>query len=125
MSRDEACGAIADAYRARLVQVRAAHRLEAERIAGALACQGASLVILFGSVAQGRDSFSSDIDLAAVSDRARGVPFSKRIADALELLGPAMPTDLLIYTPDEWERLVAERPFIRREVVGKGVVLLG
>ncbi len=123
MTTDGTVGAIVTAYRARLDDVRATHRREAVRLARMLADGGASLVILFGSVAQGCDSFSSDIDLAAVSERVRDTPFSARIAEALARLQPMVPTDLLIYTPEEWARLLDERSFIRREVVGKGVVL--
>jgi predicted nucleotidyltransferase len=105
--------------------VRVAHRQEAARLARMLADCGVSLVILFGSVAQGCDSFGSDIDLAAVSERARDMPFSVRIAEALARLQPTVATDLLIYTPEEWARLLDERSFIRHEVVGKGVASHG
>ena len=111
------------AYRQKLAEVRATHKREAQRLATELAADGASKVILFGSVAQSRDSFSSDIDLVAVSNAVRGVPFHRRIADALVKLNPTVKTDLLIYTSEEWEDLCASRRFIQNEMLEKGVTL--
>jgi hypothetical protein len=31
--------------------------------------------------------------------------------------------DVLVYTPDEFERLSRERAFVREEIVGKGKVI--
>ena len=110
-------------YRRKLAAARTAHRREAERLAAALSAGGASKVILFGSVAQRRDSFSSDLDLVAISEAVRDVPFHIRTAQALSQLQPSIRTDLLIYTPEEWEELCATRHFVRNEISGKGVVL--
>jgi predicted nucleotidyltransferase len=114
---------VIDAHRQRLASIRAAHRQEAERLAHQLADDGVSKVILFGSVAERRDSFGSDIDLAAISDAVAGVPFNQRTADAMLKLRPAFKTDLLIYTPDEWNDLCASRRFVKDEMLNKGVVL--
>jgi predicted nucleotidyltransferase len=111
------------AYRHQLARVRLEHRQEAERLAAELAAGGASIVILFGSVAQGTDSFSSDIDLVAVSDAVRDIPFHRRTAEALARLNPSVHTDLLIYTPEEWEALRRSRRFVRDEMWQKGVIL--
>jgi len=43
--------------------------------------------------------------------------------DVLRLLQPRVGPDVLVYTPDEYERLCQERPFTQREIVGKGQVL--
>jgi hypothetical protein len=32
-------------------------------------------------------------------------------------------TDLLVYTPEEFEQLARERPFVREEILAKGVLL--
>lgn len=111
------------AYRRKLKNTRMAHRQEAQRLAIELAASGASKVILFGSVAQGQDSFSSDLDLVAITDSVRGVPFHQRIADALLRLNPSMQTDLLIYTAEEWDGLCSCRRFVQEEILEKGVVL--
>jgi len=110
-------------YRRKLAAARKAHRQEAERLAAALSEGGASKVILFGSVAQRRDSFSSDLDLVAISEAVRDVPFHLRTAQALAKLQPAVRTDLLIYTPEEWDELCATRRFVQSEISDKGVVL--
>lgn len=111
------------AYRQRLAHIQALHRQEAERLAAALAVHGAAKAILFGSVAQGTDSFSSDIDLVALFEGVGSVPFPQRTADALAWLNPAVRTDLLIYTPEEWDALRTSRRFVRDELAHKGVVL--
>lgn len=116
---------IIQAHRQKLIAIRAAHRQEAERLAQQLAADGALKVILFGSVAQGQDSFGSDIDLAVLSDAVAGIPFNQRTADAMLKLQPAFRTDLLIYTPGEWNDLCTSRRFVKNEMQQKGVVLFG
>ncbi len=111
------------AYRQRMAHIRALNRQEAERLAAALAAHGAAKVILFGSVAQGTDSFNSDIDLVAFFADVGAVPFPQRTADALAWLNPALRTGLLICTPEEWDALRASRHFVRDELAHKGVVL--
>lgn len=115
--------AVVASYRRKLAAARKVHRQEAERLAAALSDGGALKVILFGSVAEGRDSFSSDLDLVAISEDVRDVPFHLRTAEALARLQPSVRTDLLIYTPEEWADLCATRHFVRQEISDKGVVL--
>ncbi|MCL6563580.1 MAG: nucleotidyltransferase domain-containing protein [Firmicutes bacterium] len=114
---------IVAAYRRKLVEVRRHRRQEAERLAAALASDGAQKVILFGSMAHGADAFDSDIDLVAISDAVGDVPFHQRAAEALVRHNPTMRVDLLIYTPEEWEALVRSRRFVRDEIAGRGTVL--
>ena len=110
-------------YRRNLANVRMEHRREAQRLAQELAAMGASKVILFGSVAQGRDSFSSDVDLVAILDTVSVIPFHQRIVNALLAIEPTTKTDLLIYTTEEWNTLCVSRRFIRNEILNKGVIL--
>jgi predicted nucleotidyltransferase len=110
-------------YRRRLADIRAFHRQEAERLAAALAARGVHTVILFGSVAQGTDSFNSDIDLVAISDWVHDIPFPRRAAEVLTSLQPNVRTDLLLYTPEEWETLRTARRFVRDEIERKGMLL--
>jgi len=85
-------------------------------------------IILFGSLAEemsdnvDRIHQWSDIDLAIIKETPRG--FTDRIGDVLRLVEPRVGLNVLVYTPEEFER--AERGagfFIRDEIVRRGVVL--
>jgi predicted nucleotidyltransferase len=78
-------------------------------------------VILFGSLAQGQVRAWSDIDLIVVTETA--ARFLDRSKEMLQLLQPHVGLDVLVYTPQEFEKLCRERRFFRQEIVGKGKVL--
>ncbi len=78
-------------------------------------------VILFGSLVTGQVHPDSDIDLVIV--KQTGLPFWQRLREARRLLQPRVGTDLLIYTPNEFEQLRRERPFFEDEILSKGRVL--
>ena len=78
-------------------------------------------IIVFGSMAFGEIQPWSDIDLVIVQQT--DLPFMKRVRQVRQLLKPRVGTDILVYTPGEFERLRQERPFVREEIVAKGVVL--
>ncbi len=59
----------------------------------------------FGSYARGDAGVGSDLDLIAVVRHAR-VPFAERSA-AWPLERLPVPAELLVYTADEWDRLIA------------------
>lgn len=77
-------------------------------------------IILFGSLAAGQTRLWSDIDLVVVTDTDQR--FLDRTKEALLLLRPRVGIDVLIYTPEEFERLRQERPFFQKEIL-KGKVL--
>jgi predicted nucleotidyltransferase len=78
-------------------------------------------IIVFGSMASGEIEPWSDIDLVVVQQT--DLPFMKRLREIRRLLKPRVGTDILVYTPGEFEQLRRERPFVREEILGKGVVL--
>ena len=58
---------------------------------------------LFGSHAQGTATQDSDIDLILVTPTDK--PWPERGKDFFDLLDTFSPLDLLVYTPQEWQRL--------------------
>jgi predicted nucleotidyltransferase len=78
-------------------------------------------VILFGSLAREEVRAWSDIDLVVVTDTT--ARFLDRSKEMLQLLQPRVGLDVLVYTPEEFQRLCRERPFFREEILEKGKVL--
>jgi predicted nucleotidyltransferase len=78
-------------------------------------------VILFGSLVTGKVRPESDIDLVIIKQTE--LPFWKRLREMRRLLQPRVGTDILVYTPNEFEQLRRERPFFRDEILGKGRVI--
>jgi predicted nucleotidyltransferase len=67
----------------------------------------------FGSYARGNWGVGSDVDLVAIVGTS-SEPFHRRPL-AFNLLDLPVPADLLVYTMDEWQRLLREEnAFVRR-----------
>lgn len=67
-------------------------------------------VILFGSYAAGRRDLLTDLDLLVVMETS--LDFVSRAVDLMQRLHIEAPVDLLVYTPEEMERM-RDRPFLR------------
>lgn len=78
-------------------------------------------VILFGTLATGRINEWSDIDLVVVEQTE--LSFFERLRRIRKLLQPRVGIDVMVYTPEEFNRLSSERPFFRDEIVAKGKVV--
>jgi len=78
-------------------------------------------IILFGSYPIDQINEWSDIDLVIVKEMKEA--FLDRTRRILELLRPQVGVDILVYTPQEFERLTHERAFIREEIAAKGKVI--
>ena len=78
-------------------------------------------MIAFGSVARGEADAWSDLDLIILADTSR--PFLERFKDFAGLYDVWPRLDLLVYTREEFTRMVAEdNPFVR-QALEEGVVL--
>ncbi|MFH1829948.1 MAG: nucleotidyltransferase domain-containing protein [Pseudomonadota bacterium] len=75
-------------------------------------------VILFGSLAIGEVQEWSDIDLMVVMETDK--PFMQRIKEMVECIKPNVGTDILVYTPKEFEELCKSRRFFQDEIDEKG-----
>ncbi len=78
-------------------------------------------VILFGTLATGRINEWSDIDLVVVEQTE--LSFFERLRQIRKLLQPRVGIDVMVYTPEEFNQLSAERTFFRDEIVAKGKVV--
>jgi len=78
-------------------------------------------IILFGSYCTGQVEEWSDLDLVIIKDTQ--APFLDRTRQILALLKPRVGVDILVYTPQEFQQLSRERPFVRQEIIQKGQVI--
>ena len=69
-------------------------------------------VVLFGSLATGHAGTRSDLDLAVVA-RSRA-DFPTRHQEYYRYLRPEVPLDLFVYTPDEWQQMLASSRLVQR-----------
>jgi predicted nucleotidyltransferase len=80
-----------------------------------------SRIVLFGSMAAGQPRLWSDIDLVIVRETEKN--FIDRGLEIQRGFDTMVGIDLLVYTPEEFNRLSRERPFILQEIAEKGRVL--
>ncbi len=76
-------------------------------------------VILFGSYAAGRRDLFTDLDLIVIMQSEKA--YIDRIAEIYTLLRPSVDMDILVYTPEEFERM-SQWGFIRLAVESGQVV---
>lgn len=100
---------------ARLRQDLAARRAALDAalpaVVARLAELGARLVVLFGSEGRGERNPLADLDLLVVLDSDE--PFVTRTVHLYERLQLTVPADIIVYTPEEFDR-VRSSPFVRR-----------
>lgn len=79
-------------------------------------------IVLFGSYAYGRPNPNSDIDLLVVVDTDKS--FHARIQQLRLLLPKDKPIDLIVLTPQEYQKAKGVNPLVS-EIDSKGRVLYG
>ena len=90
-------------------------RTALDRIIKGLQTYGAEKGILFGSSARGDADRWSDIDLIVVKRTDRG--FIDRLLDVVRCIEADFALDVLVYTPEEFERMLEEEnPFLTHAV---------
>ncbi|WP_018085973.1 nucleotidyltransferase domain-containing protein [Desulfurispora thermophila] len=92
---------------------------ELQRISSKLQEMGANKIILFGSYARGQAGLCSDLDIFVVMHT--DLPFIERTAHIYQQISPRTATDILVYTPEEWQQM-QNRPFIQ-EALKEAIVL--
>lgn len=78
-------------------------------------------IILFGSAVSGKRHEWSDVDFVAIKKTDKG--FYDRIQEASSSIPHPIPVDILVYTPEEFEKMAKESYFIKDEIIGKGKVV--
>jgi predicted nucleotidyltransferase len=78
-------------------------------------------IVLFGSYAYGRPGPDSDVDLLVImAYQGRN---SAKTAEILGAVHAGFPLDVILRSPEEVERRLAQEDFFLREVTEKGKVL--
>lgn len=85
-------------------------------------------IILFGSRAENKNEKDSDIDICIVADFSDKREFRKLISRYIydwEGLDFDVPVDIIVYTPEQWERLSQEKFSFANIIDKEGLVLYG
>ena len=82
--------------------------------------EGIKQIILFGSMVTQQIHEYSDIDLIVI--QRSNLTFLKRSQALRQLFNPKVGTDLLVYTPEEFQQM-REGLFFQAEIISKGVVV--
>ena len=78
-------------------------------------------IILFGSYSKGNATEESDLDLILIK-KTKKHPIWRRV-EARKASKLKIPMDIIVYTPDEFEKLLKQNSFFIRDIVHSGKVL--
>jgi len=78
-------------------------------------------IILFGSFAHGRPKENSDVDLVVIKKTRKR--FMRRLFEICQHIESEMGTDILVYTPKEWEEALDEENYFIKEISKKGKLI--
>ena len=78
-------------------------------------------VIVFGSLASGNITATSDLDLLIVKKTNKA--FFDRIKEVVALCDYNIGVEILVYTPEELTEAARTNPFVRDEILSKGRVV--
>lgn len=92
-----------------------------ERILRGVAEYGAEKAILFGSCARGDADAYSDIDLIVIKRTDKR--FLDRLAEVIRCIDPDFALDVLVYTPEEFELMLADGNPLLANAVEHGKVI--
>ena len=76
-------------------------------------------IILFGSHARNTTRKSSDVDLLIIKQTKDR--YFDRVKKVRRFVGPGLPADILVYTPEELEK--AKNSFFMQEILEEGKIL--
>jgi predicted nucleotidyltransferase len=88
-----------------------------------LAARGAQRIYLFGSWARGEADEDSDVDLVVIQETS--LPFFDRLREAARELEPEWNVDILVYNPEEFQRMIERGNALAETVIEEGTLLYG
>lgn len=97
-------------------------RLDTDNIISSLRGISPQKIVLFGSYAYGTPNPNSDIDILVVVDTNKS--FHERIQELRPLLPKDRPIDLIVLTPEEYQKAKGVNPLVT-EIDSKGKILYG
>jgi len=86
--------------------------------------KGGKLIILYGSLARGDYTATSDADILIISDKFRDIRMIDRVLDFID---PRSPIDIepRVLTTEEFKTLIKKKDRFALEVLRDGIVLAG
>jgi predicted nucleotidyltransferase len=78
-------------------------------------------VILFGSQARACSDSYSDIDLIVVKETEK--PFLDRTKELLKIIKPTFAIDIIVYTPDEFQKMLSQGNAFLEHVLEEGEII--
>jgi predicted nucleotidyltransferase len=95
--------------------------LRLQELVNLLRAYGPQRVILFGSYARGEQDRYSDVDIVIIKETRQR--FLERLRAVYEHVCPDYALDVLVYTPEEFARMVDQGNSLIERVQKEGVVL--
>ena len=78
-------------------------------------------IFLFGGFASGIIKKNSDVDLLVIKKTKDS--FTSRLLDVSGAINSTLGTDILVYTPKEWDEALEEENYFAKEINNKGMLL--
>jgi predicted nucleotidyltransferase len=78
-------------------------------------------IILFGSFATGKRKENSDVDLVVIKKTKK--KFGARLFEVCQYIHSWLGTDILVYTPKEWEKGLKKNYYFFKEIDQKGKLI--
>ena len=78
-------------------------------------------IILFGSFAYGNPTEDSDVDLLVIKETKER--FGSRLFEVCKYIDSSIGTDVLVYTPKEWENSIRKNYYFLKEIKNKGKLI--
>ena len=96
------------------------YQKELKKIIAQLKAYQPQKVVLFGSLANGKEDEASDVDLLIIKKTKK--PFHRRIREVLDLVD-SIKVEPLVFTPEEIKNRLALKDFFITRIINEGKVL--
>lgn len=79
------------------------------------------VIFIFGSMAWGKPSGHSDLDILIIVDHSDEPPYKRILKGLKSLRGLKIPKDLLVYTREEFEEMAVEKASLCYKIKHEGI----